>query len=616
MQYKKLLDSLNLTAREAQEETLNALDKSLSTRKKVNLFQVDTGVGKTLAIGCAAVEHAKSDHKQIVIATKTLTLVKDMYKCIESIINNTHFGEYKPTLSCFVGKSHYVCKERVERFKEKLDNLSSTEENALNLLSSWDETIDEFIEEFGELPFELKAKDICLNVDSTTSQWEELKYFNTQSDIVITTHKMITIDMKKSQSMFDTESQCHLIIDEADQFVDLLISDVESRLNIKRLLSRYKDEISKPTAKVLKDLNKITTQKAGDKSYNSSEGFRSEILKSVNKLIKQCEKSESDKYLCEEMKLWMFSNLSIKNIGYGISPKNKEPALISLDPYKSRLFGAYIKKKFENASLLSGTLSTNFELDKGLVWVNKYLGIKDDMKGGNYEFSPHDFGKLSLTLLREKKNNLYINRSKGSDNANIRLNPLWVEEMCENILSAAKGKAIILTTSHEESMLFSKHLDCVLHEKNSKLSDVIAEFIDSKKQFIITASGHTGVNISKNGRSILDDVFITRLGFKPPSNFTQEMIELLGKEHCNRLKAMEHFSSINLVARRIKQAIGRGIRSEKDEIHVCILDDRFPDFDEVNAMKVILKSAIPKRFIPQYHKATKLTLQEEKEFFV
>ncbi len=64
--------------------------------------------------------------------------------------------------------------------------------------------------------------------------------------------------------------------------------------------------------------------------------------------------------------------------------------------------------------------------------------------------------------------------------------------------------------------------------------------------------------------------------------------------------------------RKLKQAIGRGIRSEGDKASIHILDPRFPKGNSVKkTMYDYLKSAIPLRFKADY--ANAISIRESQD---
>ena len=607
LNYHNTCQLLGYAHRLEQELTYDALNSSLKRVGEASLYQVDTGTGKSLAIALSALSLLQNSEKltQVIIATSTVTLAKDMLDQLEAIKDCSNG---KQTLGLLIGAAHYISPERLNMAVNNAQNQDNADLALLKHLLQWEETIDEFISDYGQLPFGLKPSDICQTQNSKSESWVENREFERLSDVVVTTHAMIAVDMKKRSPLFKADCDSYLIIDEADQFTDMLKSQSYSRLNLKRLYSEVYADVRPKAAKAFESAIEQCEIAAQGKEFNPSRTEAIDIVRGLAAVISNYEKELPD--LLEYLQYWLLQNVTSPNLGTGVSTKNKEPAIVALNPYYSRTFGRYAFENYKSIALLSGTLSIAENVEDGVKWCIKDLGLTNTV-GKIFEFSPHKFGELELSLCQSTQNGIYLSAASPSV-----INPLWVSEQAKNITTTLTGRALILTSSHQESELFAKQLlgFASLHKKGEKINVAIDEFRnDPTKKYLITAAGHTGLNLKdSHGNMMISDIYITRLGFPPPNDQLRAICELYEDDRYHVLRAVEHFDGLCLVTRKIKQSLGRGIRGEDNKIHLCILDHRFPPATDFGPMKT-LKNSIPKRFFNKYAAARIINKIEEQE---
>jgi ATP-dependent DNA helicase DinG len=600
--YKQCIVSLGISARPAQEKTFNHLCIDTEFEHTTGLFQVDTGVGKTLAVALAAAHYCLrpsngNDRRQVIIATSTINLVNELEQCFDQL--GSLFAEIgaHPSYAKLLGKTHYILPASVQLL---IDSGTWAEDDVLlQKLLKWTGSIDQFIETYGDLPDGILNSDVCQTTSLTRDDWRESVELLLSNDIIITTHAMLNNDIRRS--LFVSESM-YLMIDEADAFIDLLESNQFTSFNLKRELGALGSLLTKKGAVQLSACIDAACNTYPDTTtYSADERLMAKVtLDAALEAMKSSKKNieANDKQWLNDMKRYIeHLQLNIthaKHLGCSKTPKLNEPTILLLNPYFSRVFGRYAEK-FTAISLLSGTLSTHHDLTDGTKWVIKKLGLNDHTLR-SYDISPSSFGELQLSLIT-------IDSSIYDHNPMRSLSAEWVEKLAGTI-EGLSGKTLVLVASYEEGNMIAQHLSkAMLHKKGDKLAKSVKTFEAGDYHFLITPVGHTGVNFTsgKSG-SFLDAIVITRLGFLPPSAYLEQLkyVKNLSAEHKAVLARSEYYDSVDKVIRKTKQTIGRGIRSEEDRVHVYIADPRFPKATDFTSKRSRLRYAIPKRFQSSY----------------
>ncbi|MDH8206417.1 helicase, partial [Klebsiella pneumoniae] len=76
--------------------------------------------------------------------------------------------------------------------------------------------------------------------------------------------------------------------------------------------------------------------------------------------------------------------------GIGVSRIRQEPALISINPFVGRNIGRYCSE-WKSTLLTSATLSITNNVERGMEWIVKALGLTEDMISLKDIFTPEDY---------------------------------------------------------------------------------------------------------------------------------------------------------------------------------------------------------------------------------
>lgn len=125
-----------------------------------------------------------------------------------------------------------------------------------------------------------------------------------------------------------------------------------------------------------------------------------------------------------------------------------------------------------------------------------------------------------------------------------------------------------------------RKLDNVIVEgEDTKISEVVEEASKREKILINAVAGGKlceGVEILKStGESLIKTVIIAGIPYPQPDDYLEKMLENLSRK-IGREKAWDHLVRDTAVV-RVKQALGRALRSERDKALFILADYRFMD---------------------------------------
>ncbi|HHP5493098.1 TPA: helicase C-terminal domain-containing protein [Aeromonas veronii] len=603
---------MGLTPRDIQLDYAVAVSEAIADEGHISLLHAETGVGKSLGYLVAGAELlAKQPSHRLIIATHSHALLNQLAEKDAPRVCDMIAKQHQRYLrvSKLFGRSNYVDPSRIEQ--AMLGKALTEDENELlSVLLDWEHPIDKFVEEYGELPFELTNGQICMLPTSKNDDFEARREEAMNSDIILTTHAMLAVDMMLGGTVLHRDKKTHLIIDEADMLAGLLKDMQVRRLNLLRIANEVADLASTRQLNRLYQLMDSIRAEATNKSMVWSERADELAEETLLHLGIICADADT---IPDALK-GIFYLRGNGELGLGVSTVRGEPAIICVDSWASKRFAGYIEKHSAGCIMTSGTLSITEDPVKGMHWIRSELGIdKQGNLGLMTMFSPSQFGTLTLTLAGSDFPPVFIN----DDENEVRLNPLWVKETAIYI-SKLHGKVVVLTNSHKESVQLSDALQGLgearpihRHVFGSKLAISLSAFM-TQGGILITPAGHVGLDIRTDDNNLgFDKLVITRIGYAPPKTETLKALAEFKKVRAKSRKDVlplllrqAYMGSLGDAIRKGRQAIGRGIRAEHDEIHVSILDPRFPLFDDLSSKHSALRNIIPYRFHSAYRDAS------------
>jgi len=176
------------------------------------------------------------------------------------------------------------------------------------------------------------------------------------------------------------------------------------------------------------------------------------------------------------------------------------------------------------------------------------------------------------------------------------------KRMAEYVISSYEalpinGVILVVAPSYEFATSLSRYLkevELIKEHEGTKIEEVskaVLSKVDSKVVLLAVAGGKMveGVELVKGGKSLIRAVIIAGLPYPEPSPRTLGLKRvLMGKLRDERRAWEEAFLVPMLV--KVKQAIGRAVRSEKDRAVTLILDRRALDRRVLGELKSLSRS--------------------------
>ncbi len=123
---------------------------------------------------------------------------------------------------------------------------------------------------------------------------------------------------------------------------------------------------------------------------------------------------------------------------------------------------------------------------------------------------------------------------------------------------------------------FIKSIPLLKESENSNIEDIIEKVRKGNEKYLIAAVARgklsEGIELVSEGQSLISDVVIAGIPYPAIDDYLKLRLEKMSKRLGKDVQQLV-MDTTALIA--VKQAIGRGIRSEKDFVHVWLLDKRF-----------------------------------------
>jgi ATP-dependent DNA helicase DinG len=581
-------------------------------------IEAGTGTGKSLGYLIPALS---SNHYPIVIATRTKQLQRQLVDDDLPRVNGIIGRSIKVVL--VKGRSNYLCKMAWKNLKSTfLAKISAVDRDLLHMLTAWTKetrTGDrEELGRHGEGDSELWER-ISARIERCNGRYcpyfgechlTRLRQELLDADLVVTNHALLLANQGLPDSALSQllPSAPVLILDEAHEieeqltdscaeqwsshamttlFYDMfeeLAKDVET-LGLDNLLSEWQElweellscipninglfsldddripviSLQKAFKKwlaigqtVLAKAKELASRRMGDKLDNL--GWR----KLLDRITSACS--------CME-------HVFVGSDGWvsTITIEGPQVVLFKVNPVDVRpFFHKYIRQRFEAVILTSATLRDG----QGFNSLKMRLGLSDDeVRRSQHVESPFDFRTQGLLFVPPGIPARRSGRDMVGDLA-------WIEASIlamDRLIVANRGRALVLLTSRKMLALFKPRLEAALpgitffvQGSGMTRATILERFRKTPNAVILgLASFWHGVDMPGESLSL---VIIAALPFAPPDGPVLQARIKEAEAECRGLG----FISIQLpqMIIRLKQGMGRLIRTCNDRGAICILDPR------------------------------------------
>lgn len=585
------------TPRPIQEQFIGALESTYLHPHSVSFIHADTGIGKSLGLLSVSLDWVSRGYR-VILATASHRLIRQLANIELPLLDqDLEAGVY-------YGLGRYPSKERIKHLL--IVEVFDAETTAYLLsLANHLGPVDDFIDEHGPLPDCITESMVCCSHTEQNVEVKETRLRELNKPLIFTTHSAVIVDALFKTNVFGVNNKTILLVDEADSFIDSVeharLQTLSPQSVMAFLAERCTGDYS-AVKTVYSEMCQLCRLPRGDEHRELSRKFL-----------------ESLKTLSAGRKRWQadFRDLFSEFLGYHpdvtlvASDKRQVPQLMIARTYANKIVGHYLTLAHHSV-LVSGTLSIKNDTS-GMNWAIAALRLQEQV-GLLAQFSPDDFGTLTFTFAAAADSWPPIYVGDGE------LSARWVDRVAQEVCLGNRGSAVVLTGSHQESEQLevalrkageSRHI--ARQAAGQSIRIAAGEFLEEGGIFI-TAAGHTGLNlVQADGQLAFEHLFITRLGMAPKDNdkahYTASLVSEFTPNVDVKAVASKHLSyeySRNLIraVRRMRQSIGRALRSADHNAHVTICDQRFPLYHQRDSKLSLLRDAIPARFLEAYKVAS------------
>ncbi|MCX7099833.1 MAG: ATP-dependent DNA helicase [Methylococcales bacterium] len=631
----------------------SVFESGSKNKPPIGLIEAGTGIGKTLGYAIPLMTYATLTGKRVAISTYTVQLLSQLLTTggdidIAQQVVEELTGK-RLTIAPRLGLRNFVSPTRIRAaIAEKNITLENAPAFVMEFLR-WAETsktglLMEWNKLHGEVPQGFLISEICCEQylpDTEKKRYLAHKERAKSADVIITNHTLLLLHTasKNYSVLDDAESRPLSIIvaDEADRIEDaaqLLSNGSAALVHMKSLFSKQNSSVSDVISKGLGDILDIAktadTKISTHFNLHDNPGVASrisrqitKILPSFDKLLAKCDDRDlhAEFSLCKGALTKINKTLSTDSgwttpvIHY--SEVKRYPSLRAIDPSPGKSLGWLWHGTPENEPYIDAVLLTSATLSDGqessLKTIANGFGafLSKTHVLTTAIFEPTDFGVLSIVL--PDINAPTPTLSCADDE--FTSNPDWIDYVSQMVIkaSASGERVLVLTLSYRDTCMIADQLRAmkadlttlIQHTESDPIQDLLKRFATEDGAILLSPSCWEGVNLP----GLVKNLVITRIPFAPPDPALADIIKRSMRKKLvpeKTISAVVYGLSVNRARRKLRQAIGRGIRQKNDVSRIWIGDKRILG----QKGKLRLESCLPVRFHKALQKAETFTLNK------
>lgn len=595
--FKKMIEEYGFERRQGQEQMASIIEENISNSSSC-IIEAGTGIGKTFAYLLPLILYAKKNKKRVVISTNTINLQEQLIKKDLPLIEKLLAEDIKYRL--VKGRSNYVCGNRL--IKNCIDE---TFINWYKTTKTGDKSeIDFYIDPI--IWNQIKGdKDYCVN--SKCRQTNNCFYYKARelvndSEILIVNHALLFSHFKYDRILPDFDilvfDEAHNIENVARSYFETSISSKELGVNIGMI---YNSRTNTGIVRKISDIDDIYVDFIGSINSvysafsNLFDIIRMEMIKFDTLALRIDRMVNYDKYeSCIKEILRKFSDfedinkiLLLKGLDEDLKKeylmyysKLKETVSFFLEKEKSveKTVDWFSYNKYTNEVKIVKTpldissLLKNIYNNLTVIMTSATLRIGNDFSYIEKRLGLESFNKYFVESPFDYDKNMKIILSNNKYNPNSEEYLKYVNKFLNDYIQKKGEGTFILCTSYKQVETLSNGLKLknfkILVQGQMSRSKMIEEFKNTKSVLLGTDSFWEGVDVKGDS---LKNIVIVKLPFLVPDNpITEALIEDIEEKGLNPFISFQLPQAII----KLKQGVGRLIRSKTDSGSILILDSR------------------------------------------
>ena len=549
---------------------------------RIVMLQAGTGIGKSRGYAVPLLLAAALHGERGVVATHSHHLMRqllDIELPSAADLVQKAIGK-RPTFAARFGRRNFIDPARASAV-----GADAFAQYAVDPVSAG--TFAEAFEEFGlVLPAGISQDDVCLTLGSSRNaqaSFQRHREAAEAADIVVVPHALLLADARLwGRALVGDNRRQIALIDEADALVTSAERDAVSRITAARVAA-LADKIGAGLISAVAESRKALGELAGSPNVVRPGDEATGIVRDLAVILASARVADPDvaqelRELRAEFDDWLAAvdaPYEAAVLEPGVVQGWPTLSTVTLQPARvlSRLWNSDdARGPFLRLAVLTSATLTALSGD-GADFSDLFSRMGVHATRAHYDanlssrtFEPPRFGTLRFMV---------ADRAAPTPESDPDAHAAYVVSGIRAAM-AQGGRIMVLTTSYEAaSRLAAQVPGAQAHERGHKLGKYLDAFRNDPRAIFITPAGWEGVDLP----GLIDHLVIARLPFGAPDE-AMDMALIVAANRRGIGEAAVRGMRINRnsidARRRLRQGLGRAIRTADDSATVWILDPRFP----------------------------------------